>query len=494
MNNDAHSEIREEMDHLILESELNDMSTILDEIDQDFLFIYNHSSDQYIQEASAKKESLPRRIWNFIKYAFHQLGKAIRWICKKIRSLFKKDKVSIDQIVMQCGIKPKNKVTHEAVFAPEKEQVIHFPASKESDIKETDLHVAVKNLTTRIERNQFFVSVPGIQEGIKYRGVHRTDNWEVNYYAACAIITESQLNDLLFDIASKIIYDSSTDELIDIEDGFIDDVNELDRKAYDPTNASKYKNGIAFNNRDFLSFQKQLSDVTAKIDKVQTIEGISDELLKSLNQFADILIGITYGMNEFNRAVNQLYMLDARYIESVNQAQDLDTFVFTCIKSGIHPKYIAYNTWLLLDSSWKSDSKIFYTKDIRPTWGQTRAVFDIKGMDVVTKLAMSGVGIIGNKNEVAITKEFRQHGVEDVIACVEEYMKNCAVIFPTAIISYLQPNETDLYLYRDKLEDLYWEHPDLHDIRGDIHIKNIGFDSSRNIVCIDYGNSPITKR
>lgn len=493
---DYQSDIATNIDDIVLESELNTMSCILDAYDKE-LSMWKNGSGGYFQEASGNKPNLFQRFWNLIKSALKKLLKVIRWIGKKIRSLFKKGKQSMDQIVERCHIKPKRKVIHEAaVDAPDKEKevVIHFPASKDSFLTETDLHVAVKHLYLKIIDNKFVASVPGIQSNVSFRGPHRTSNWDVNYYAACAIIEETELNELLFDTAEMIIFDKSANELIDIEEGFIDNVNRLDQRAYDPKNATKYKNNIPFNNRDFVNFQQQLSDVTAKIDKVHTIEGISDELLEALNKFADILIGVAFGMNEFNRSVNQLYMIDTQYIAAVNRASDLDAFVFDCIKHGIHPKFIAYNAWLLLDDAWKTDHETFYTKDIRPKWGQTRTVFDIKGVNVVAKIAMSGVGIMGNRNEIAITKEFKQHNVDDVLACVEESMQNAAVIFPKAILSIMKPDSNDLFEYKERLEDIYWDYPDLHDIRGDIHIGNIGFDTSRHVVCIDYGNSPITKR
>jgi hypothetical protein len=480
-------------DNFTMESDLIKMSKELDEYSNqcNYIITNRHLYQEGVFDSIRRGA---RNIWEWFKGLLRKLLSVLQWIGRKIRSLFKKDKVSIDQIVASCGIQPKKKHVHEAVAAPPNEETItiHFPASKGSFLSETDLKIAAKNLLIKIENNRFVASVPGIEKNLNFRGPHRTNNWETNYYAACAVITETSISDLFFDIMDKLVFDD-TGKLVEIEHGFIHDVDKLDVLAYDDKNVSKYKNGIPFNNRDFTHFQSELASMSSKIDKIQTIEGISDDLLEALNKFADIIIGITFGMNEFNRAVNQLYMIDEQYIAAVNQAQDLDSFVYECIRNGVHPKFIAYNTWLLLDDAWKTDRDTFYTKNIEPMWGQTRTVFYIRRVDVVAKIAMSGAGISSNKNEIVVTKEFKERGVEDLLACVQEYMKHAAVIFPEAIKPYARVTEDDLWVYKDKLEDLYWDYPDLRDIRSDIHIKNIGFNYRNQLVCIDYGNTLIRK-
>lgn len=485
----------------------NDGPEVLDEVDTESMDYYineainecnlidyqmNHHSG-FFMEAS-NKPGLLRRLFNFIIGLFSKLKDGVLRIISKIREFIHGKKVSIKQIIDRCGIKPRTKHTSESLGL--KEETVHFYATEGSDLKETDLKILVNHLSVKILNDKFIVNAPGIEPGANMNGPHRSGNWQINYYAAAAIIEKLELNEMLFKISDMLVYNESKGGLIDIEEGFIDKVNEFHDAVYNVNllNELYNKGGIQWNTRDLMTFQQRLTKETAKLNKIQTIEGIQDDLLKSINKFADMLLGIAIGLNEFNRAINNVYMIDESYVKSVNNASTLDMFVFSCIKEGIPYKYIAYNTWLLLNDKWLMNEKTFFTKNVKPKWGQTRTVFDLKDRDVVMKIAMSNIGITGNRNEVLITKEFKKYNVENLIACVKYVMKNFCIIFPQAIVSYKTPDDGDLYDYQDKLDDLYWDHPNLHDIRSDIHIKNIGFNTDGDVVCIDYGTINITKK
>jgi hypothetical protein len=148
---------------------------------------------------------------------------------------------------------------------------------------------------------------------------------------------------------------------------------------------------------------------------------------------------------------------------------------------------------LLLNKAWRLHEKTFYTDKIEPKWGQTRTVFDLKDDEVVAKIAMSGVGIRCNRNEVSITDEYKREGTDDVLACVVASMPYCALIFPQKIDPYWKMDQDDVMELKDKLHDIYWDHPKLHDIRNDIHVDNIG-KIDGNVVCIDYGDIKIVGR
>ena len=452
----------------------------------------NHPSGFYMEAAS--KENIFKRIWNLIIGLLKKLKAGINFIINKIKGFFQSRKKSMYQILEECGIHPKAKHTNEAV-APASEKVVHFYATKGSDLNETDIKLLVNHLYIKIISGKCITKAPGIDPGLSLNGPHRSNNWMVNFYAAAYLMENLSASEMLFEIADMIVYDESKGGLLAIQDGFIKKVQQLDSMVYNHNTLNKLYNagGIAWNIRDLMNFQKRLSFVTSKIDKVKTVEGISDDLLKALNQFADFLVSITIGLNEFNRAVNNVYMIDDTYLGAIDNAVSLDAFVYRSIKEGIPYKYIAYNTWLLLNDKWKANTKEFYTSRIEPKWGQMRTVFDLKDKDVVLKLAMSNGGILCNHTEIAITKEFTQKGVDNLIAPVLYAMKYAAAIFPESIVTYKLPDDGDLYEYKSKLDDLYWDHPELHDIREDIHLKNIGFNQSGNIVCIDYGNSKITK-
>lgn len=487
-------EYTDEMNAYNIDQSLRDDRFTLEAYQRE-LFMYQ--SNDVIQEAYHKKNVF-QKIWEFIKSVFRKLCKVLKWVGEKIRSLFKnKKRASIDQIIQKCKLTPKRRRTQEAVatFNADKlhETVIHFPASKGSDFTETDLRVAAKRLYIKIVNNEFVTSVPGIQQNIPYEGPNRINNWQLHYYATCAVMDETKWYELLFDSADMLAYIENMGGLVDIEPGFVENINKLWNGIYTEDMKNKYKDGLTIHIKDFTKFQQQIFSASEKIDKVQVVEGISDELLEALNRFADILSSLSFGMNEFNRSIQQMYMLDEIYIGSVNTSDLLDIFVYECIMQGVPPKFISYNTWLLLDDAWKTNKDTFYTKDIHPKWGQTRTVFDIKDLEYVVKIAMSGVGIRCNRNEIDVTTQFKKYHLEHLIAYVEEYGKHAAVIFPHAIVSYMIPTKGDVYEYQGNLVDVYWDYPDLPDIRGDIHVKNVGFDELHNIVCIDYAGVPIRK-
>lgn len=454
--------------------DMESMDYYLENVTYEFTMIHNqiHHPSGFFMESS--KESLGKRLWELIKGLFRKLKQGIDFIISRIRTFFVKRKKSLYQILDECGIKPKSRSTNEAA-SPTKEKVVHFYATKGSDLKETDIKLMVNHLYVKMLSGTCVTKAPGIAPGVSLDGPHRSNNWMVNFYAAAYLMENLSVNELLFEIADMIVYDESKGGLLAIEKGFEQKVQQLDSSVYNANTLNKLynKGGIQWNLRDLMNFQKRLSFVTAKIDKVKSVEGISDSLLKSLNQFADFIVSITIGLNEFNRALNNVYMIDEAYLGAIDDAESLDVFVYRAIKEGIPYKYIAYNTWLLLNDKWKVNTKEFYTKNVEPKWGQMRTVFDLHDKDVVMKLAMSNTGILCNHTEIAITKEFKQHHVVDLIAPVLYAMKYVTAIFPESIVTYKLPDDSDLFDYKSKLDDLYWDHPELHDIREDIHLNNI---------------------
>ena len=453
-----------------------------------------------IQESDQpKKKSLVRRIWEWIKDQLRKLVTLVKWIGSKIKKLFSKKKVSIDQIIENCHLQPKKRHIREAFQESDDkihESVIHFPATKGSVFSETDIKVAAKRLYTKVINNEFVLSAPGIEDVGTFEGPPKLNKWIYHYAAACAVMDVDKWYELFFDTVDKLVYKEDLGELVDIEDGFIDNVNELYDGLYkDRSMRTKYiDHDFAFHLKDFTNFQQDLYRATSSIDHVQVVDGISDELLKALNRFADIITSISFGMNEMNRTIQGMYIIDEKFIGAVNEANQLDEFIFQCIKDGVPQKFIAYNTWLLLDESWKIEDKVFYTNQIKPKWGQTRTVFHLPDFEYVAKIAMSGIGIRCNVNEIDITKEYKKRNLEDVLAYVEEYTKHATVIFPHALTPFKTPNDGDLFLITDQLSDLYWDYPDLPNISDDLKLDNIGFSTDYKLVCIDYGSTPIRKK
>ena len=477
----------------IIEYEINE----LNEIEQCYQETCNYDFNTMFTEASKNKLPIHKRIWNVIKRILKAIADGIMWIINKIKKLFssfKKKPLSMNQIVELCGLRPSTQTHQEAVSIEEKEATVHFYATKGSAFPEKDLKILSNHLLLKIEHDDFVTRLPGIESGLTLKGPSRTANWKEQYYVTSILLTENGFDDAISDIMEMLVYDEGKGGLIDMDPKFIQSVQDLINRLYNPSLLNKMDSKtIKWHRHDLIRFQKEINDASRIIEKVQSVEGINQDQLKALNQFADLLLVVTIGLNEFNRAMDHVYMIDKIYIGSINDAESLDKYVHCCVDNGIPAKFIAYNTWLLLNKSWRLHEKTFYTSNIEPKWGQTRTVFDLKDSDVVAKIAMSGVGIRCNRNEVSITNEYKKEGTEDVLACVVSSMPHCALIFPQCIDSNWRMDQNDVMELKDKLHDIYWDHPDLHDIRNDIHVDNIG-KINGNVVCIDYGDIKIVKK
>jgi hypothetical protein len=470
----------------------------LDDIEKYYNESYDYDFTTMFTEASPNKPPIHIRVWNVIKRIINAIKNFFIGLINKIKrffSSFKKKPVTMNQILEACGFHSKSKY-HQEADAPtaEKETTVHFYAAKGSAFPEKDLKILSNHLLMKIEHDDFVVRAPGIQSGLQLKGPSRTADWQEQYYITAILLTESGFDDAISDIMNMLVYDESKGGLIDMDPEFISAIQNLINRLYNPSLLNKMANStITWHRHDLMRFQKEINDASSVIEKVQAVQGINKDQLRALNQFADLLLVVTIGMNEFHRAIDHMYMIDRSYIGCIDDSESLDKYVHHCVDNGIPAKFIAYNTWLLLNKAWRLHEKTFYTDKIEPKWGQTRTVFDLKDDEVVAKIAMSGVGIRCNRNEVSITDEYKREGTDDVLACVVASMPYCALIFPQKIDPYWKMDQDDVMELKDKLHDIYWDHPKLHDIRNDLHVDNIG-KIDANVVCIDYGDIKIVGR
>jgi hypothetical protein len=161
-------------------------------------------------------------------------------------------------------------------------------------------------------------------------------------------------------------------------------------------------------------------------------------------------------------------------------------FVSRCIKCGIPPKYISYNTWLLCDESVRGSGKLYH-----PKWGQTRVVFFPEAANTsVLKIALSGYGVISNKTEAKVSDQFVKNDGSYLIAPVTKVCKGEAVIVQKRIVGK-RSRDNEKTIAAQNLQKEIQAFIDTHKLSfiiTDIHKDNIAYDESiGKWVCIDYG-------
>lgn len=203
---------------------------------------------------------------------------------------------------------------------------------------------------------------------------------------------------------------------------------------HSPESWKKLRRGehIELNVKDIIetqSIMSELNDISEAMNhrKDQTKE--EDLLAYSISgifrSLSSTFISIQMCFNDFT---NRL-MLDANYVAPKyrNKIKDptmLAKFVSQCIKRGVPPKYISYNTWLLASKSLKGKSKMY-----DPVKGQSRFVLFPEDKSVVYKIAMSGFGLSANKNEAYVTNIVKKHdSIRDYFALILDSYENGAIV------------------------------------------------------------------
>lgn len=210
------------------------------------------------------------------------------------------------------------------------------------------------------------------------------------------------------------------------------------------------------------------------------------DVIVTINGLADVLVGIQIGINVITSSMKQVYQIDQCFIETIESIDELDRFVKLCINNNIPPKYVAYNAYLISSKDIRGSAKIN-----KPIMGQSRVVF-MNAKNTVYKIALSNMGIQGNRTELAVFNNMKKINLDHLLAkvlgttrfnTVNEYEK---VTFNTTTIMNMSKKQSIAHSLAEQIKQGLM-HANQNYAISDIHYDNIGLRGKQPVV-IDYGN------
>lgn len=211
---------------------------------------------------------------------------------------------------------------------------------------------------------------------------------------------------------------------------------------------------------------------------------ITETELEAFNIFGSIVTVLSFGMNELTGSMSKIYMIDAKYMHSIDDIDTLSRFVERMAECGFPSKYIMYNTYLIAAENLNGGK----ASGTRPIWGQSRCIFYPNDQDHIIKIAYNPIGKVGNRNEAYITKLLHGTPESKYIAQVQKITKNAYVtegerVNTSGIGSF---DYTKCMVIKNKIN----ASPRLVNTNieiTDIHPKNIGTKKDGSLCIIDYG-------
>ena len=204
--------------------------------------------------------------------------------------------------------------------------------------------------------------------------------------------------------------------------------------------------------------------------------------LKAFNKVSSIVQVMGFGMNQITHGLNRVYMIDAAYMNAIDDQEDLSKFVEKMAAAGIPSKYIMQNAYLISSKKLRGDGS-----PDKPIWGQSRCVFYPDKANYIIKVAYNPIGKIGNRNEAYITKLLHGQPEENLVAKVTKISKNGFVTqgekvrIPKNGVSWAECNRIRSEINRSQALK------DTNISIEDIHPDNIGYRSDKSPCIVDYG-------
>lgn len=261
------------------------------------------------------------------------------------------------------------------------------------------------------------------------------------------------------------------------------------------TNITSYGHVFAgdittFTINDLEKAQARVSKISQLIDGIIDAKKADPSVLGEMNTLATSLMIVQFGLNEFAANCAAIFSIDAAYIGTITDWAELGRFVSGMITNGVPAKYVGYNAYLAADANLNSAKAADVDTHFNPIWGQSRLVLYPKDRSIIYKVALSGLGIIGNNTEAKVTNDFKKYGMDQYIAACEQLAGDGAVEKgQRADMSSFDEKNAQHNQIAAKLESQIkgkcWTN-NLGYFVYDVHAGNIGY-VGNNIVVVDYG-------
>ena len=274
---------------------------------------------------------------------------------------------------------------------------------------------------------------------------------------------------------------------------YVKKVSKLKGKTSMKTRGLTTKTSTRLSMRDVTEFQSKINKLAEQLDFAQNgnnaLKDVDLSVIGALNDLMGIMETIQWGFTSLTNAMQKVFLIDLKFMNSITDRDVLSKFVYECIKNGIPPKFIAYNTWLIANESIRGSASIY-----KPVGGQTRCVFfPNDNKKEILKIAINGLGITSNKNEIRFTEflhRYKEQDMIDISALVTNSYAEDAILAMERIVDRVgkHPDLIVLNEVKTKYQQFVKRHPELRLVVSDFNDGNVMWSSDKNMwVCIDYG-------
>lgn len=463
-----------------------------------FMELYQEfkNEDLFVQEGFGEK------LKNFFSKAVELIKRFFSFIGRQIARLFnflfrrKHPKKTADQIAASVIQSSVQEVSWEEFNKQKDSEKVHFPSAPGSVIKETDVELITKELLITIENDNYVMGPvhglrgsenAGPQDVYKVLGKKTGDSqFHLNCFLAFSSNSDGYRDNLI----------QCIDWLLGAKNDSFEDLNPTNKRQLIENQRYMFQKISRLSDLSYryswspkllLESQKSVNDVMSKIIKLNTINDAkmkSPEYKEFMSEIVAQMQNIMTGCNQYARHVKVMYMIDKKYLHTINDIDTLSKFVSSMIEAGIPSTQVAYNTWCVMNKK-LSGVDYFASEEKGPLWGQTRVVFlpDEKPTDVL-KIALNSGGLLANKREKQIYDQYENANLSSLLAKPVKLFKNNSIIvmekLSTAGVSHRNVDEI-----KRKINDACDRNDLLHKI-GDIHIDNVGFRGNGTCACFDY--------
>lgn len=454
------------------------------------------NDDLFVQEGFSDK------LKNFFSKAIELIKRFFSFIGKQIARLFnflfrrKHPKKTADQIAASIISSSVQEVSWEEFNKQKDSEKVHFPSAPGSVIKETDIELITKELFITIENDNYVMGPvhglggsenAGPQDVYKVLGKKTLNS---HFHLNCFLAFSSNNNGYRDNLIQCI------DWLLDVQNDSFEDLTSTNKKQLIDSQRYMYQKishssslsyRYSWSPKLLLESQKSVNDAMSKIVKLNTINDDkikSPEYKKFMSEIIAQIQNIMIGCNQYARHVQAMYMIDKKYLHTINDIGTLSKFVSSMIEAGIPSTQVAYNTWCVMNKK-LSGADYFASEEKGPLWGQTRVVFlpDVRPSDVL-KIALNSGGLLANKREKQIYDQYEKANLSSLLAKPVKLFSNNSIIVMEKL-STTGVSQKNVDEIKRKIDDACDKNASLHKI-GDIHIDNVGFRGNGTCACFDY--------
>ena len=368
------------------------------------------------------KQNVFQKLWSYAMKLLNLIKRGFDKLISFIKRIFGKKKITktADQIAEESGLTSTSDVSSSSAFSsksvssePIKVVKVSLPKNPEStmDIPDT-ISIMYKKIALDIKQdvsdsdNEISFNLRILSEGR-----YRTDLATVRGHESTAGSVSEASVIYMISLAKDHEY---MQQVVNISKAIMNkDFDDPSMRLFIDKKWNKYiKMDLeqSLTHREIIEIQARMNEITNNLSKINIAEyniNLNDNFIDTFNRFVGWISNIQYSINTLTALMGSVLQIDAKYIGSVKNQDQLAKFVEMMIKNGIPPKYVAYNCFLSADKSISgNDPK---QSEWNPIWGQSRMVlFPSNDPNHVVKVAISGEGIRSNRFESQLFDRFKK--------------------------------------------------------------------------------------